>query len=219
MMGALDAGRFAVRNLLDSKSRILLLQTFQKPKNAQSQLPDLSPMLKKISMDELDALKNTLIKEFDLSADCIISESIEEQLSTVLNIDFKDKADHSIVIGLGQRRSERNFPCRNVLKAVLNSGIRPAIIISNDITLIESKNIILYSSDKNEINQEYRDFLDEIKNRQMLDLEIRTIRNAQNPAPSSETTRHFNLINGTEHRGISESERLLRNELKQLESK
>ena len=219
MMGALDAGRFAVRNLLDSKSRILLLQTFQKPKNAQSQLPDLSPMLKKISMDELDALKNTLIKEFDLSADCIISESIEEQLSTVLNIDFKDKADHSIVIGLGQRRSERNFPCRNVLKAVLNSGIRPAIIISNDITLIESKNIILYSSDKNEINQEYRDFLDEIKNRQMLDLEIRTIRNAQNPAPSSETTRHFNLINGTEYRGISESERLLRNELKQLESK
>lgn len=216
MLGALDAGRFAVRNLLDRNAEILLLQTFQQPKLGQTQSQDLSSMLKKIASEELTALKYKLVDEFGILPERIHVEVYEENLSSLLKLDYFTSTDHSFVIGIGSTSPKKRISCRRTINSLVDAGKRPIIIVSEEITLIEKGRIVHFSGKGSGPNQEFMKFMETIREKKNMEMKYPSISRNGMPVLSPETTQHFKPVNGQIYPGLTESESMLRNEIKQL---
>jgi hypothetical protein len=214
--GAMEAGRFAVRNLYDSNSRILLQQTYQKPQYGRGMLRDISPMLEKIAKEELTKLKNDMIKEFGLPAGSIGKVAFEGELSTILRTRFSNTPGLSVVVGFDPRLSYRSFPCRKIIRSVKDSGLSPLFVVSDSITLIDNRNIILFTKDEKQVCSDYLNFLKVIKSKNRMRMTTLTMENAGKFRPAPETALHFVPGQGSWSDDLTGGELLFRKELERI---
>ncbi|MCA1757737.1 MAG: hypothetical protein LC649_09805 [Bacteroidales bacterium] len=216
--GAMAAGRFAVRNLRDSDSRILLLQTYRKPGYGQSMLRDISPILEKVAKAELTELKNQMMKEFDLSAGSIGKATLEGDIRTVLKNWFGNTPGLSVVVGSDPRLSYRSFPCRKVIEAVVESGLTPVFVVSDSITLIDREGITLFAGEEKEVSSDYFDFLKEISGKYELRMTIITVDSENSFFPSGDTTLHLSVDPGSRSDNITGGEMIFRKEVEKMQA-
>lgn len=214
--GAMEAGRFAVRNLYDSNSRILLQQTYQKPRYGQSMLRDITPMLRKVAKEELTKLKNEMVKEFGLPAGSIGKLALEGELSTVLRSWFGNTPGLSVVVGYDPRLSYRAFPCRSVIKAATDSGLRPLFVVSDSITLIDSSIITLFTGDERQVCSDYVDFLEDMSDNNGMRMTMLTMENAGKFRPAPETTLHLSAGAASRTDNLTKVEQLFRQEVERI---
>lgn len=214
--GAAEAGRFAVRNLFDKNSKIVLLQTYQKPKYGHTMLRNLSGMLNNIALEDLRGIENILVKEFNLSSESFIKMACEDDLKSILKNEFSKFPNVSLVIGNKSIESKKNFPCRKIINSAIESDIRPVVVVNDSVTLIEKDTMVVYSESDKKVDSDYLSFLKEIKLKNSMRMTMHTSAKLGKFIPSTETTSHFRKINGTIYEGISEGELLLRKELKNI---
>jgi hypothetical protein len=214
--GAMEAGRFAMRNLYDSNSRILLQHTYQKPRYGQSMLRNISPVLEKIAKEELTKLKNEMIKEFGLPAGSIGKLVFEGELTSIIRNKFSNTPGLSFVVGFNPNVLSRSFPCRSVIKSVTDSGLGPLFVVSDSITLIDSKHIILFTNDEKEVSSSYLNFLKSLKNNKRMQMTTLTMENAGSFRPTPETALHFSTMEGSRSDDLTGGELLLRKELERI---
>lgn len=216
--GAMAAGRFAVRNLLDSNSRIILLQTYRKPAYGQSTLRDISPILEKVAKAELTELKNQIVKEFGLPAGSIGKATLEGDLGIVLRNWFGNTPGLSVVVGSDPRLSYRSFPCRKVIGAVVESGLTPLFVVSDSVTLIDREGITLFAGEENEVKSDYFDFLTEVSNKRELRMTTITVDSDSRFFPSGDTTLHLSGNHGSRSDNISGGEMIFRKEVDRIQA-
>lgn len=216
--GAMAAGRFAVRNLRDSDSRILLLQTYRKPGYSQGLLRDISPILEKVAKAELTELKNEMVKEFDLSASSIGKATLEGDLRVVLKNWFGNTPGISVVVGSDPRLSYRSFPCRKVVGAVVESGLTPVFVVSDSITLIDREGITLFAAEEKEVSSDYFDFLKEMSGKRELKMTTITVDSGNRFFPSGDTTLHLSVDPGSRSDNITGGEMIFRKEVEKIQS-
>jgi hypothetical protein len=214
--GVMEAGRFAVRNLYDSNSRILLMQSYQKPRYGQSMLRNITPMLEKIAKEELTKLKNEMFKESGLPAGSIGKLALEGELSTLLRSWFGDTPGLSVVVGYDPRLSYRAFPCRSVIKAVTDSGLRPLFIVSDSITLIDNRIITLFTEDERQVCSDYLDFLEDMSDNHAMRMTTLTMGKAGKFRPAPETTQHFSAWADSRTDNLTAGEVLFRQEVQKI---
>lgn len=216
--GAMAAGRFAVRNLRDSDSRIILLQTYRKPGYSQGMLRDISPILEKVARAELTELKNEMVKEFGLSAGSIGKATLEGDLGTVLKNWFGNTPGLSVVVGSDPRLSYRSFPCRKVIEAVVEAGLTPVFVVSDSITLIDREGITLFAGEEKEVSSDYFDFLKEMSVKRELRMTIITVDSENSFFPSGDTTLHLSVDPGSRSDNITGGEMIFRKEVEKMQT-
>ena len=214
--GAMEAGRFAVRNLYDGNSRILLLQTYQKPHNSQSMLRDITPVLEKTAKGELSRLKNDMVKEFGLPAGSIGKLAVEGELSLVLRDLFGQTPGLSVVLGYDPRLSYRAFPCRSVITAATGSGLRPMFVVSESITVIDSRVITIFTEDERQVCSRYLDFLENMSDRYGMRMTTLTLQNGGQFNPDPETALHFRTGSDKRTDDLPAGESLFRQEVQKI---
>jgi hypothetical protein len=173
-------------------------------------------MLKKIATEELRKIKGNLIEEFELSPDSIDKETFEGGLSSILRYEFCNTPDLSAVVGCNPIQSYQPFPCRKVVKAVFESGIRPLFVVSDSITLFDSCNIFLFVEDENQVSSDYFNLLEEIKNKSRIRMTKHTSSNPGQFIPTRETASHFNAGKISGSNNMTGGEMLLRKEINRL---
>ena len=214
--GAIEAGRFAVRNLYDSNTRIVLLQTYNKPQYGRSMLHDITPILEKTAKEDLTKLKNEMLKEFGLPADSIGKAALEGELSEVLANGFSKTPGLSVVVGYDPRLSYRAFPCRSVIKAATDSGLRPLFVVSDSITLIDNSIISLFTGDERQIRSDYLDFLEDMSDNNGIRMTTLTMENGGKFRPDPETILHFSAGADSQIDNLTVGEYLFRQEVQRI---
>ena len=179
-------------------------------------LRDITPMLEKIAKEELTKLKNEMIKEFGLPAGSIGKLAIEGELSTVLKRMFGNTSGLSVVIGYDPILSYRAFPCRSLVKAAADSGLRPFFVVSDSITLIESSNITLFTGDERQVCSDYLDFLEDMSDKNGMRMTTITRENGGKFRPDPETTLHFSAGADSQIDNLTVGEYLFRQEVQRI---
>ena len=161
MHGAMAACRFAARNLFDSDTTLLLLQTYRTSRYDQSTLRDISRIIEKTVKSELSGLSQELGKEFSISQDRIREMAVEGDLKEILQELFAAEKTLAIVMGFDPNLSKNTLPCRRLIGAVIESGLRPLFVVSDTITVIDQKNATLLAGERDNIHRVYQEFLED----------------------------------------------------------
>jgi hypothetical protein len=189
--GALEAGRFAVKYLFDSNSRIILLQTYNTPDKGKSVLNNISPMLEKVARREMNELKARLSREYNADPDRIEIRVIEGDLKEIVVNEFGMINNLSIVAGAISESLPNKIPCRNIINALVDCNIHPVFLISDCITLIEESRILLIAGKENKIPTQYLDYLRESGRIKGKTFELITENNHKQFAMAPESYSHF----------------------------
>jgi len=97
--GTWDAVCFAMKLLRNRKTTINLLQTYQKPEVGQSMIRDIVPILKKISIDDLEELRRKILNQFKIPKRRVKPLSIEGNLNSLLSNQLNlDLASRNLVV-------------------------------------------------------------------------------------------------------------------------
>lgn len=157
--GAISASRFAAQMLFDKQSHIILLNTYQQHRSGVSMMRSITPILKKTAKEDLEILKNTLVSEYGIPENNITEKIYEGDIISVINSEYSQHKNLSIVLGQNLNNPLRQGFCRKVINYLLSSQIRPVFLISNIITLIESSRIILFAEKEESISNLYTNYL------------------------------------------------------------
>ncbi|WP_282016533.1 hypothetical protein [Marinifilum flexuosum] len=100
---------FSLKYLCSENSKIYLMQTWQKPSFGSSMLRDIAPILKDISNGELNALKNKVLKEYQLQDDRVELLSFEGDLLNFFKSDVYRNENWQVVLSLKEDSSDLQF--------------------------------------------------------------------------------------------------------------
>ena len=160
--GAKSAGRFAAQMLYDQRTRIILLNTYQRPSSGMNMLRSVAPILEKTARKDLDELKGELVREYGIPEKSIEQRSVEGELVSVIQTYFSGIENLSVVLGQSLNNPFRKGFCRKVINALLSTNFRPVFMVSNIITLIESSRTVLIAGKEENISSLYRNYLSDI---------------------------------------------------------
>ncbi len=90
---------FAMNHLYQPHSIISILQTYQSPHYGTMMMRNIEPRLKKITKDELNALKNKLLSNFELSEKQIQLLSFKGGVAEIIHTKLRANTKYNIVIG------------------------------------------------------------------------------------------------------------------------
>jgi len=202
--GAIDAGRFAAKLLFDHSTRIILLHTYQKPAMGVTMMRDLTGVLRRTAEWDLTVLKSKLVREFELPPENIEKMVVENDLKSVLNNELGNHEHLSVVLGPDISNPFRRGSCRKIVRALVESKLRPVFLVSDFITLVEESRIIVIAEKEANISIVYLNFLNDIYGRENVMVEIVTEENNKMIRMNRKTSRHFsNRIHSSELRDNS----------------
>ncbi len=185
--GALKAGRFALKNLYDNQTRIILLQTYKAPKFGLSMVRNLPSILKNISKEDLTALKNTFLEEFGIPSDNIVKLAMEGDLTTIAQKELKNCENFSVVIGTNCAPLYTRKPYMRIRSFMTITGIRPIYIIDDIITRIDRSKILVNLETTGKMSETFKKFLAKISEEDKIPVEYSTGENL-NTASYSENS-------------------------------
>ncbi len=206
--GRMHAGRFAVKNLFDNNSIIILLQTYQPPQQRKEMSNGISPLLKKIAERELREFKARLLGEFDLPSSKVQVMVREGDLKDIIDRDFSSLPGLSIVIGSINEGNSNRVPCWNVICSLMEASVRPVFLITKCIAVIEKSRILVIAGKGESGIENYLSFMRELKNKFNFCLEIITPETSKKIAMDENTAGHFNIHKEPESRYLSPSEQV-----------
>jgi hypothetical protein len=206
--GRMHAGRFAVKNLFDRDSTLILLQTYQPPQQKKENGEGISPLLRKIAERELREFKARLLYEFDIPSDKVQTLVSEGELSQIINDDFSDVPNLSIVIGSMNEGSSAKIPCWNVICSLMEARVRPVFLITDCISVIESSRILVIAGDKDPKTGNYLCFVEDLKDKYNCELEILTPDDQKKIPMNEESAVHFKMYSELEKDHSRSSEKI-----------
>lgn len=206
--GRMHAGRFAVKNLFDRDSVLILLQTYQPPEQRKETDTGISPLLKKIAERELREFKARLLCEFDLPSSKLQTLVREGELSNIIDQDFSKIPNLSIVIGSMNQGKSAKIPCWNVISSLMEASVRPVFLITDSISVIESTRIIVIAGDKDPQTSNYLCFVEELKDKFDCELEVITPDDQKKIAMDEESAAHFKVHSELETDYSNSSEKI-----------
>ncbi len=189
--GALKAGRFALKHLYDSQTRIILLQTYNAPKIGISTVRNLPSILKKISKEDLTILKNTFIEEFGIPSDHIVKLAREGDLTTIAQEELKNCDNFSVVIGTDCAPLYTRKPYKRIRSFMTITGIRPIFIIDDNITRIDRSKILVIQGNVDKMPETFKKFLAKISEEDKIPVEYSTGENQNTASYSDRSSCHF----------------------------
>ena len=189
--GALKAGRFALKHLYDSQTRIILLQTYNAPKIGISTVRNLPSILKKISKEDLTILKNTFIEEFGIPSDHIVKLAREGDLTTIAQEELKNCDNFSVVIGTDCTPLYTRKPYKRIRSFMTTTGIRPIFIVDDNIIRIERSKIFVIQGDADKMSETFKKFLAKISEEDKIPVEYSTGENQNTASYSDRSSCHF----------------------------
>ncbi len=189
--GRMYAGRFAVKNLVDRDSTLILLQTYQPPQQRKEKGNGISPLLKRIAERELREFKARLLCEFDLPSSKVQTLVREGELNKIIDQDFAVIPNLCIVIGSMNEGNSAKIPCWNVIASLMMASVRPVFLITDCITVIENSRILAITGKQNPKTLNYLGFIKELKNKFGYQLEVIAPEDGQKIALEAESAAHF----------------------------
>ena len=127
--GTWDAVCFAMKFLRNGETTINLLQTYQKPEVGQSMIRDIVPILKKISIDDLEELRRKILNQFKIPKRKVKLLSIEGNLNSLLSNQLNLNDIDSIVVGLYSSIPDTGFLIKRKISRVIKCSSHPLFIL------------------------------------------------------------------------------------------
>ena len=147
--GTWDAVCFAMRFLKTRETTINLLQTYQKPEVRQSMIRDIGPLLKKISIDDLEELKIKILNQFEIPKRKVKPLSIEGKLTSLLSSQLNLDDIGGVVVGLYNSIPDTGFLIRRKISGVIKYTSYPLYILQNSFSDSEIRKIVFITDPYN----------------------------------------------------------------------
>lgn len=144
--GSWHAASFAMQFLYKEKQPFSILQTYQNPGWGHLMMRKLSHHLKKITKSELKALKNNLLKHFEIERQKVNILSIEGELSTVLNCKPIISERHHLVLSTHSSFEDSCKRQNGCLERIIDTAQHPLFIIPETFEGISSKKILFVAN-------------------------------------------------------------------------
>ncbi|MCD6566884.1 MAG: hypothetical protein J7K53_13180 [Bacteroidales bacterium] len=157
--GALDSVRFVMRFLRNGETTINLLQTYQKPEVRQSMIRDIIPILKKISIDDLEELKRKILNQFKIPKRKVKPLSIEGNLTSLLSSQLNLNDIGSVVVSLHNSIPDTGFLIRRKISKVIKCTSYPLFILPDRFSDSEIHKIFFVTDPYNKPSEKVLDKL------------------------------------------------------------
>ena len=147
--GTWDAVCFAMKFLKTRETTINLLQTYQKPEVRQSMIRDIGPLLKKISIDDLEELRIKILNQFEIPKRKVKPLSIEGKLTSLLSSQLNLDDIDGVVVGLYNSIPDTGFLIRRKISGVIKCTSYPLYILPNSFSDSEIRKIVFITDPYN----------------------------------------------------------------------
>lgn len=178
--GSWHATSFAMQFLYKEKSPVTILQTYQNPGWGHLMMRKLSHHLKKITINELRALKKRLLAHFKIENQKINTLSVEGELNSVLNFKPIINGRHNIVLSPRDSFDEACKRQNGCLEKIINTAQNPLFIIPETFEGETSKKILLTGNPGKKPSEQLCNEVSEICKRTQSNLEILFVLKSQN---------------------------------------
>ncbi|WP_319501329.1 hypothetical protein [uncultured Draconibacterium sp.] len=144
--GSWHATSFAMQFLYKEKSPVTILQTYQNPGWGHLMMRKLSHHLKKITRNELRALKNRLLKHFSIEKQKVNTLSIEGELNSVLNFKPIINGRHNLVLSTHNSFEDSCKRQNGCLERIIDTAKHPLFILPDNFEGETSKKILFVAN-------------------------------------------------------------------------
>ncbi len=170
--GSWHAASFAMQFLYNEKSALTILQTYQNPSWGHFMMRKLSHHLKKITRNELRALKVKLLKHFGIEKSKVNTLSIEGNLNSVLNFKPITNNRHNIVLSTLNSFDNSCKRQNGCLEKIVDTAKNPLFILPETFEGETAKKILFVGNPDKEPSQEICNQVIEICKKTQSNLEI-----------------------------------------------
>ena len=157
--GTWDAVCFAMKFLRNGDTTINLLQTYQKPEVRQSMIRDIVPILKKISIDDLEELRIRILNQFKIPKRKVKLLSIEGNLASLLQNQLNLNDIDSVVVGSHSSIPNTGFLIRRNISRIIKCSSHPLFILPYRFSDSEFHKIIFVTNTYNQPSSKVLDKL------------------------------------------------------------
>ncbi|WP_163321743.1 hypothetical protein [Draconibacterium mangrovi] len=188
--GSWHATSFAMK-FLYKESPVTILQTYQNPGWGHLMMRKLSHHLKKITRNELRALKNRLLKHFSIEKQKVNTLSVEGELNSVLNFKPIINGQHNLVLSTHNSFEDSCKRQNGCLEKIIDTAQHPLFILPETFEGETSKKILVVANpDKNPSEQLCSQVL-EICRRTQSNLEILFVLKTENQNINAHVKSYF----------------------------
>ncbi|MCG6191114.1 hypothetical protein [Maribellus maritimus] len=178
--GSWQATSFAMQFLYRKNSPVTILQTYQNPGWGHLMMRKLSHHLKKITKNELRALKNRLLTHFKVEKQKINTLSVEGELNSVLNFKPIINGRHNLVLSTHNSFNDSCKRQNGCLETIINTAQNPLFILPERFEGETSKRILFIGSPGKKPSEQLCSEVHDICKRTQSNLEILLVFKSQN---------------------------------------
>ncbi|QIA09089.1 hypothetical protein [Draconibacterium halophilum] len=189
--GSWHATSFAMRFLYHEKSPVTILQTYQNPGWGHLMMRKLSHHLKKITKNELRALKNRLLEHFKVEKQKINTLSIEGELNSVLNYKPIINGHHNIVLSTYSSFKDSCKRQNGCLEKIIDTAENPLFILPETFEGDTSKKILFVGPPEKKPSEQLCNQLVDICKKTQSKLEVLFVVKTQNKKVSEDIQSYY----------------------------
>ncbi|WP_319481958.1 hypothetical protein [uncultured Draconibacterium sp.] len=189
--GSWHATSFAMQFLYKEKSPVTILQTYQNPGWGHLMMRKLSHHLKKITKNELRALKYRLLKHFNIEKQKVNTLSIEGELNTVLNFKPIINGQHNLVLSTHNSFDDSCKRQNGCLEKIIDTAQHPLFILPETFEGETSKKILFVANPDKKPSEQLCSQVIEICNSTQSNLEILFVLKTPNQNMSEDVKSYF----------------------------
>lgn len=178
--GSWHATSFAMKFLYKKKSPVSILQTYQNPGWGHLMMRKLSHHLKKITKNELRALRIRLLKHFNIEKQSINTLSIEGDLNTVLNYKPIINGQHNLVLSTHNSFEDSCKRQNGCLEKIIDTAKHPLFILPETFEGETSKKILFVANPDKKPAEQLCSHIIDICNKTRSNLEVLFVLKTQN---------------------------------------
>lgn len=178
--GSWHATSFAMQFLYTETSPVTILQTYQNPGWGHLMMRKLSHHLKKITRNELRALRNKLLKHFSIEKQKVNTLSIEGELNSVLNFKPIIKGQHNLVLSTYNSFENSCKRQNGCLEKIIDTAKHPLFILPETFERETSKKILFVANPDKKPSEQLCSQVIEICKRTQSNLEVLFVLKTQN---------------------------------------
>lgn len=189
--GSWHATSFAMKFLYKEKSPVSILQTYQNPGWGHLMMRKLSHHLRKITKNELRALKNRLLKHFNIEKQKVNTLSIEGELNTVLNYKPIINGQHNLVLSTHNSFEDSCKRQNGCLEKIIDTAKHPLFILPDTFEGETSKRILFVANPDKKPSELLCNQVSEICSKTKSNLEVLFVLKTQNQNISEDVKSYF----------------------------
>lgn len=170
--GSWHATSFAMQFLYKEKSPVTILQTYQNPGWGHLMMRKLSHHLKRITKNELRALRNRLLSQFKIEKKKINTLSIEGELNAVLNYKPIINGQHNLVLSTHNTFQDSCKRQNGCLEKIIDTAKHPMFILPETFEGENSKKILFVGNPEKKPSEQLCNQVAEICKRTQSNIEV-----------------------------------------------